>query len=478
MCSGPELASSGPEHASYGFSHASSGFEHAGAGSAEGDPAVQQRGRGARVDGLRGPGQPGPEVVLQGLREARERRQRGRRVDQDRVADRARLAADQLADHLRVRRRVAAAQVVRRRPRDAHGRRVEAALGDLAVRDHPDRRRRGRGDLVEAVVAPDHQGAGAAAGERLRQHPRLVGVRAADQRRARLGRVGQRAEQVERRRDAELAAHRAGVPQRRVERRRQEEPDADLGEAALDVLRRQADPHAEGLQHVRRAGLRRRAAVAVLGHRRARRRRDDRRHRRDVDRVGAVAAGADDVDGRPVQLDPPGVRQHRGRHPGDLLGRLALGPQRHREPGDPGRAGGAAHDLVHRPRRVLRGQIGARDQLFEQGWPGAGDRGGHRAQPFTTGTRRARSTSATVSAAVSGSSGCTSTASACDQVASQRSSRRRTATTIGGQSVISLFSCRHRPMPPVGCASPSRMARSTVPASTSDSTSAMPAAST
>ncbi len=54
--------------------------------------------------------------------------------------------------------------------------------------------------------------------------------------------------------------------------------------------------------------------------------------------------------------------------------------------------------------------------------------------PRTVGRWCERSTSATVSAAVNGSSGWTSTASACDQVASHRSSARRTATTIGGQS--------------------------------------------
>src|SRR3712207_8432101 len=63
-----------------------------------------------------------------------------------------------------------------------------------------------------------------------------------------------------------------------------------------------------------------------------------------------------------------------------------------------------------------------------------------RSQPRSATDADRRSTSATVSAAVSGSSGCTSTASACDQVASQRSSRLRTVMMIGDRKSTRLNS--------------------------------------
>ena len=64
------------------------------------------------------------------------------------------------------------------------------------------------------------------------------------------------------------------------------------------------DRHAERLEHVGRAALRRRGPGAVLAHRHPGAGDDDRRHRRHVDRVAAVAAGADDVD-RPGRAGPP-----------------------------------------------------------------------------------------------------------------------------------------------------------------------------
>jgi len=57
-------------------------------------------------------------------------------------------------------------------------------------------------------------------------------------------------------------------------------------------------------------------------------------HRRDVHRVGAVPASADDIQRRPVNTDPTGVRQHRVGKSTHLVDGLSLGSQRHQEPGD------------------------------------------------------------------------------------------------------------------------------------------------
>ena len=100
--------------------------------------------------------------------------------------------------------------------------------------------------------------------------------------------------------------------------RREAESDSDFGDAARDVVGVQVDAHAERFQRVRAAGQRRRGPVAVLDHRDAAGGHHDRRHRGQVDRVDAVAAGTDHVDG--VGTDrlggqPAAVLQH---HVGQL----------------------------------------------------------------------------------------------------------------------------------------------------------------
>ena len=77
----------------------------------------------------------------------------------------------------------------------------------------------------------------------------------------------------------------AGVPHRRMKRRREEEADAGLGEAALDDRRRRRDVDAERFEDVGAAGLARHRAVAVLGDAHAAGGDDERRARRDVERA-------------------------------------------------------------------------------------------------------------------------------------------------------------------------------------------------
>jgi len=404
-------------------------------------PAVEQPRGGAGVDGFGGAG----HAVSKGLRdrvrgrhrrEAVGSRQAGGGVEQDDVADRARFAGQHAADHAGVARGVAAAQAVQGRPGQAERVGVELGRRDRAVGDDPHRRRAGRGELVDAP-AVEHDRGVAAPGEHAGQHRAHPRVSDADRQRRGPGRVGQRPEVVERRRHAKIAAHRAGVPQRRVVQRREEKGDAELGEQRLGGGRRQVDHHAEGLEHVGRAAGGRRRPVAVLDHPGAGRRRDDRRHRRHVDRVRAVGAAADQVRDRTGNADRGRVREHARGQAGHLLRGLPLGPQPHAEPGDLGRGCRPVHDLVHRPGRLAGAERLAADQRADKHGTGRPVRGRRSHQgtvyPAAIAAARDRIRAASSLASATGSIGWLTTASARDQVASQRSSARAMTSSTGGQ---------------------------------------------
>ncbi len=163
-----------------------------------------------------------------------------------------------------------------------------------------------------------HQHAGPARGENPRHHLGQVGECTADQPGSRLPRISKWPKQIEDRRHADLTPYRRGVPIRRVKLRREAEADSDLGDAARDLVGVQVDAHAERFQRVCPARQRRRCPVAVFDHRDAAGRHHDRRHRGQVDRVDAVAAGTDHVDGVGPDLvggQPAAVLQH---HVGQL----------------------------------------------------------------------------------------------------------------------------------------------------------------
>ena len=147
----------------------------------------------------------------------------------------------------------------------------------------------------------------------------------------------------------------AGVPHRRMKRRREEERDAGLVEAALDDRRRGRDVDAERLEQVGAAAAARHRSVAVLRDRDAARGEHQRRDRRDVERVRAIAAGAAGVEHRRVVArQPRRPRAHRPREADDLGRPLPLHRQRDEQPGDLRRLRPAVHDLVHRRRRLPR----------------------------------------------------------------------------------------------------------------------------
>ena len=221
---------------------------------------------------------------------------------------------------------------------------------DLAVPHDPDRRRRRRGQLVEAVVPAEDQGAAAPGGEDLGHHRRHPAVGAADRRGDRAGRVGQRTEEVEDGGDAHLAAGCAGVPHARVEHRREEEPDPGLLHAPGDGRGGQVDRDT-------------RAPRARRPPPRTTTRRGPRAWRPALPRPAVTTAAI--VEMFTVWAPSPPVPtmsthssgevhrrrlgEHLGGEAGDLLGRLPLGAQRDGEGGDLDRGGLAGHHLAHGP---------------------------------------------------------------------------------------------------------------------------------
>lgn len=300
-----------------------------------------------------------------------------RGVEQHRVPDRAGAAGQHRPDLGGVELGIAADQLVQSGTCETEGRGIEPQLVDGARLHPPDGAGRGGGQLIETIVTVHHQHAGAAARENPGGHLGQVGERASDQTRPRTGRIGQRAKQIEHRRDADLAAHRRGVAIRRMKMRREAESDPHLGEAAYHLLGPQVDAHTQLLERVGSAGQRGCRAVAVLDHGHPAGRHHDGGHRRQIHRVGPVAARTDDVDGIRADLRTLGipgkrdrVRQHGVGQLADLVGGRALHPHRHPEGRDLCRGGRPRHDLVHGPGRLPRRQVTAVGQLPQYPGPG------------------------------------------------------------------------------------------------------------
>ena len=264
--------------------------------------------------------------------------------------------------------RSAAAQVGRVTARDAELERVDLALPHVSVGDLADEVRARRRQLVDPTGAVDDE---CAARAELREHLRDRAHERrrvdADHLRPRSCGVRQRSEQVEDRSRRELPPHRRRVAHRGVVRRREQEAEAELVDRAFDSGRRQLEPEAERLEHVRGAGGRRDRAVAVLGDSSPGRRRDEGRGRRDVDRARAVAARAGGVDQVvPLGLNREHVRAHRLGAARDLVGGLALQPQRDEEAADLRRRSPRRHDLVHHLARLCPREVVAVEQPGER----------------------------------------------------------------------------------------------------------------
>ena len=170
---------------------------------------------------------------------------------------------------------------------------------------------------------------------------------------------------------------------------------------------------------------------------------------------------------------------HRLHQTHELLDRLALRAQGDREPGDLGRAGLAAEDLAHRPRRLLRAQVGRAVRAERTS-------GQLCALRRPVGSIMPSIMPHRVRRRVRGSAGgrhpvpqqADDHVRQLDGVQGIENGGLRTRPggqpgvllpadehQHGGQSKISSLSCRAIPIPPAGTASPSRMARSISPES-------------
>ena len=264
-----------------------------------------------------------------------------------------------------------------------------------------DGRRTGGAQLVQSVVAVDDHGPLGPVGGKHSEH--LVGhgrIAHADHLIAGAARVGQGAEVVEHRGDAELLAHRPGEPHGRVEAGREAEPHAHLLDAGDHPGRAEVGHHAEGLEDVGGADGRRRGPPAVFAHLGPGGRHHQCGDGRDVDAAQPVPAGAAGVDDiHPVgQPEGHGVGDHGPDEAGHLLHRLALGPQSGGQPGDLGRRGLTRQHLVEDDLGFVGGERGAGQQGGQDTGPGAErveggpvgpDRVRHRLNP-TRGRGRAR----------------------------------------------------------------------------------------
>ena len=159
----------------------------------------------------------------------------------------------------------------------------------------------------------------------------------------------------------------SGVPHRGMKRRRKEERDADSLERSFDDGRVRPDVDAERLVHVGAAALARDRPVAVLRHAQSGSRGHECRGGRDIERAGAIAAGAarvEDIVERPRQLHRIGA--HRPRQADDLGRTLALHREADQQRGDLRRRRLAAHDRAHRLGGLIDRQVLAPHQFFQQ----------------------------------------------------------------------------------------------------------------
>ena len=143
-----------------------------------------------------------------------------------------------------------------------------------------------------------------------------------------------------------LSIRRTGPAWRRpgMVERREQEADPGLVQRLAGLLGAHVQLRPELLEHVGRAAARGDRAVAVLGDRQAGRGRGEGDRGRDVDRGGAVAAGAAAVGEEIIGPREIGVGGSKGPGgAGQLLGRLALEPKRDEHRGD-GRLGQSPGD--------------------------------------------------------------------------------------------------------------------------------------
>ena len=179
-----------------------------------------------------------------------ERDEPGRGVQHHDVADRTTGAGEHLVHDRGVVRGVAARELVDRRARDAEFAGIEVVLLHRAARDLPDVAVPGGGELVESVVAAEHQRGRATRLEHADDQRHAVEVGDADGGCLGPSRIAERAEVVEHGGHAELGAHGARVPEAGMERGRVGERDARFVEHGADPLGGQRQVESQRGEHI------------------------------------------------------------------------------------------------------------------------------------------------------------------------------------------------------------------------------------
>jgi hypothetical protein len=178
---------------------------------------------------------------------------------------------------------------------------MDFILAHHAVLELADQRARAQADFIQAVAAIDDQrmlGAQALQGTHLDADQ--VFVEHAHQDIGRGCRVGERAQDVEDGAHAQFLAHGGHVLHGRMMVGRKHEADAHIAYAIGDLRGVEVDVDAQRLHGIGAARLAADAAPAMLADLAARRRNHKGRAGGDVEGVGAVAAGADDIDQIPL----------------------------------------------------------------------------------------------------------------------------------------------------------------------------------
>ena len=141
------------------------------------------------------------------------------------------------------------------------------------------------------------------------------------------GRIDERPDEVEHRRDAELAANRRCEPHRRMKARRETEADPRLVDTPPHPVGTEVYDDTQGFQHVGRARERRCRPPAVLADHGSGTGDHERTERGHVDRAAPVSAGSASIH----ELDPDrealGAGADRSYEACHLANRLAFGPQ-------------------------------------------------------------------------------------------------------------------------------------------------------
>jgi hypothetical protein len=180
-----------------------------------------------------------------------ERHQPGRGIQQDGVTCRTCLPAQNSTDDGGICRGVAATKLLHRCGTDSQNLRIERLLDHFTVPDLPDSRRPGRCHLIQAVASPEDQSAAAALGQHAGNQRRHPGVGHANRRGLNPCRVGQRAQEVERRGDGKFSPGYRCVPKRRMEHLGEAEGDARLFGVSGHAINGKVQSDAERLQHIR-----------------------------------------------------------------------------------------------------------------------------------------------------------------------------------------------------------------------------------